>query len=363
MEPFKEVLSIVVPESNALPVMRSAPMEALGELDIRIKILTMGYCGRDKSILTGRKGAVPGRIGHEGCGIVVEKGTAVKDIEVGELVIVFPFINGHNIGYDWPDGGMGIFSTYPVIPSEAVFRTGRKSATEEEAMRYSLVEPFSGVSRGLKRGRITERDCLVILGAGPIGCAQAILARYMNPALKIFLVDTLHAKLRTAEKKTVPADFFMSPAELLISHQELLNPFSNLLIMHSNPFKESVKDAFTFAPSGSEILFFRGVYDWTEQDNSELGFSLNPKKMHYEEYSPAEQNLSFHGKNLTLSGSRGFTRDDFKHAADLILGGKIDPLPLVTKVICFDYNILENLRREGASEHNLKIQMIPCPDY
>ncbi len=253
----KKALSIVVPEPHSLPVVQSAPWEALRAQDVRVKMLSMGYCGRDKSIVTGQKGAVPGRIGHEGCGIVVEKGADVSNVDIGELIIVFPFINGHNIGYDWPDGGMGIFSTYPVIPSEAVFKTGRSSATEEEAMRYTLVEPFSGVARGLKRGRVLERDCLVILGAGPIGCAQALLARHMNPGLKIFLVDLLEIKRQTAAKRGVPADCFISPADLLSRHEELLSPFRNVLIIHSNPFKESLKDAFSIAPGASEILFFQ----------------------------------------------------------------------------------------------------------
>ncbi len=81
--------------------------------------------------------------------------------------------------------------------------------------------------------------------------------------------------------------------------------------------------------------------------------------MHYEEYSPEEEAVSFYGKSLRLSGSRGFSRDDFQYSAELILGKKINPLPLVTKVICFDANVLDNLRREGAAGQNLKIQMIP----
>lgn len=42
---------------------------------------------------------------------------------------------------------------------------------------------------------------------------------------------------------------------------------------------------------------------------------------------------------------------------------KIDPLPIVTKVLKFDDYILENLRIEGEKENNIKILMSPYDEF
>ncbi|MDZ7725937.1 MAG: hypothetical protein U5R06_24730 [candidate division KSB1 bacterium] len=76
---------------------------------------------RDKSIINGQKTDVQGRIGHEGAGIVVRRDAGIQYLETEQPVVILPFINKHSIGYDWPEGGKGIFSNYPVIPGNAVY--------------------------------------------------------------------------------------------------------------------------------------------------------------------------------------------------------------------------------------------------
>lgn len=58
-------------------------------------------------------------------------------------------------------------------------------------------------------------------------------------------------------------------------------------------------------------------------------------------------------------GSRGFAWEDFDYTAKLIINHVIDPLPLVTKILKFDTDILQHLQYEGAQEHNIKILMTP----
>ncbi len=360
-------LSISVPVKCALPEVQQNFFTPVGKNEVRVKMMSMGYCGRDKSTVTGQKTAVPGRIGHEGAGVVVEMGSDVSDISIGENILVFPFIGKHNIGYDWPEGGKGIFSTYPVIPAEAIHKIGKKEITAKEWLKYSLVEPFSGVSRGLSRGKIQQRDWVVILGAGPIGCEQAILAKYLNPEIRVILADVSEIKLKLAQKVGVPADIFLSLSDLNKAEKfisEHSKRFGNILVIHSNPFKASIKQAFRFAPDNSALLFFSGIYDWDENDNRELGFRLNPKALHYEEYNETQALfVNYQGKQIELLGSRGFTRDDFVFSADLIIQNKINPLPIVTKVLLFDEDILENLKIEGEKEENIKILMTPHKDF
>ncbi len=354
-------LSIIVPAPGVLPEIRVCDPESIGENEILVEMTVMGYCGRDKSIVTGEKGATPGRIGHEGTGVVKEIGSAVANVKVGDNIIVFPFLGNHNIGYDWPEGGKGIFSTHAVIPAESAYKIGKTTISDNEWLAFTLIEPFSGAARGVRRGKVPERDCVVIIGSGTIGCAQAILAKHLNPKAQIVLSDISTIKLKTAQGKGVPADVFCTPDALLVvgsPEYSLVNKASNPLIIHSNPSKTSLKQAFQIAPDQSTIMLFSGIYDWTDEDNAELGFSIKPKELHYEEYS-APQKVIFQGKRLTLIGSRGFSWEDFDYTAKLIINRIIDPLPLVSKVLKFDVDILDKLQRESADEHNIKILMTP----
>jgi threonine dehydrogenase-like Zn-dependent dehydrogenase len=360
--PAKHTLSIVVPQAGALPVVSTDPVEPLRAHEIRVMMVTMGYCGRDKSTVTGQKTAVPGRIGHEGAGIVLEKGQRVEHVEVGQNVIIFPFIRERNIGYDWPSGGKGIFSDLAVIPQEAVHPLQDGDLGPREWLALSLVEPFSGVSRGLQRADLGARDSLVILGAGPIGCAQAILAKYLRPAIEVILVDKSEEKLGLVKSRGVPADDFVATPGLAQAINGLAVRSGVPLIIHSNPDKGSLKQAIAVSPDKGTVLLFSGIYDWDEDDDRALGadVAIDPRAIHYEEHAPEDPvTLRLKDKTVTLIGSRGFTRDDFRASADLVVNKKIDPLPLVTNVLKFDANILRNLIIEGAKDSNLKLLMSP----
>jgi threonine dehydrogenase-like Zn-dependent dehydrogenase len=235
-----------------------------------------------------------------------------------------------------------------------------------EWLSLALVEPFAGVSRGLQRADVGDRrafrpgsrQALVILGAGPIGCAQTILAKYLHPDTRVVLVDKSEEKLELVQSRGVPADEFIAASNLVQALAGLDAP----LLIHSNPDKGSLKQAITTSPDGGTVLLFSGIYDWNEGDDRELGADapLDPRAIHYEEYDPGDPpTLRLHNKTVTLIGSRGFTRDDFRASADLIVNQSIDPLPLVTNVLKFDANILHKLVREGARDNNLKILMSP----
>ena len=360
-------LSIVVPRKGELPIMKKTEFSLLGSNEVRVKMMTMGYCGRDKSTITGQKIAEAGRIGHEGAGIVIEKGAEVKQLNLGQNVVIFPFIRGRNIGYDWTEGGKGIFSNYPVIPSEAVFPVNKNNISVQDWLSYSLIEPFAGVLRALKRGEISKKDLLIILGAGPIGCEQAILAKFLNPSINIILIDTLKEKIKLAKKIKIPADYFLhleSSGNIEKTVFNIASKLNNVLIIHANPFKKSIKQAFKMAPDKSTLLFFSGIYDWEEKDNRELGFSIDPRELHFEQYNEHQpETVTYNKKRVKLIGSRGFTRKDFSYSADLIINKKINPLPLVTRVLKFDSNILEALKAEGEKETNIKILMSPYDEF
>ncbi len=148
---------------------------------VRIRIASSSICGSDLHLIA--NGWVEGRIlGHEFSGTTDD----------GQLVTVQPNLGCGNCshcreGYTShcdagtsylgivQDGGM---AEYVRVPKSSLFVL----PSGLELANACLVEPLAVSAHGLNRARVTEKDRVLIVGAGPIGlAAAAILAgRGMN---------------------------------------------------------------------------------------------------------------------------------------------------------------------------------------
>src|SRR5688572_29591372 len=81
---------------------------AAGPKDVVLKMKAVGICGSDLSyIKVGGMPAVPGgttALGHEGAGEVIEVGSEVQGIEVGQPVVFNGMETPSNIGSGGPEG-------------------------------------------------------------------------------------------------------------------------------------------------------------------------------------------------------------------------------------------------------------------
>ena len=193
--------------------------------DAIVRVDAVTICGTDLHIL---KGDVPevetGRIlGHEAVGTVVEVGSHVRDIEVGQRVLIScisacgrcrycregrygqclgggGWVLGHTI-----DGTQAELVRVPfadrslyVVP-EAVSSRGRPDA------RRHLPDVVRG---GRARRRRQPGDFVVIVGAGPIGLAAVAAARLFTPS-QVMVVDP--AASRRERALAFGADLALSP--------------------------------------------------------------------------------------------------------------------------------------------------------
>ena len=182
-----------------------------GPHDVKIAIHTVGVCGSDVHYYThGKIGPfvvnAPMVLGHEAAGTIVEVGSGVKNLKVGDRVCMEPGIPDANskasrLGMYNVDPAVRFWATPPihgvltphvVHPANYTFKLPDNVSFAEGAM----VEPFAvGMQAAFKAG-IKPGDTAIVLGAGPIGtmvaiaalaggCARVIVADLAQPKLDI----------------------------------------------------------------------------------------------------------------------------------------------------------------------------------
>lgn len=189
-------------------IVKSVPVPAFGENDIRIKIKASGICGTDVHIFKGEYlGSYPVIPGHEFSGIVDDIGSNVTRFKIGDHVAVEPNIacdncsaclnNRQNFCDNWEAVGVtrpGGMAEYTVVPEKSAFSIG------DLPFNYgAFVEPLSCVLHGVERAGIKLGDKVLIIGAGPIGILLSMVIQLQGTS-EITQVDKNTHRLEFAKK-------------------------------------------------------------------------------------------------------------------------------------------------------------------
>jgi alcohol dehydrogenase len=184
--------------------------------DIVVRIDTSTICGTDLHILKGDVPACqPGTIlGHEATATVVEKGSAVTTLEIGDRVLVSCITScgrcrfckearyGQCIGGGgWIFGHLidGLQAEYARVPfaDTSVYKIPAQ-LDDEEVLFLSDILP-TAYEVGVLNGRVEPADTVAIVGAGPIGLAAVLTAGLYTPA-HIVAIDFDDGRLARARE-------------------------------------------------------------------------------------------------------------------------------------------------------------------
>jgi len=183
--------------------------------DAIVKILKTTICGTDLHIL---KGDVPevtdGRIlGHEGVGIIEETGSNVANFKKGDHVLISCITSCGKCEYcrkgmyshcengGWILGHLidGTQAEYVRIPyADTSLYHIPEGANEEALVMLSDILP-TGYECGVLNGQIKPGDTVAIVGAGPIGLASIMTAKFYSPAV-IIAIDLDDNRLEVSKK-------------------------------------------------------------------------------------------------------------------------------------------------------------------
>lgn len=204
--------ALVLERKNELSLRDIQLDETLGAHDVRIAIRTVGICGSDVHYYThGEIGPfvvrAPMVLGHEAAGVVVEVGSAVTNLTVGDRVCMEPGIPDPNsratqLGIYNLDPAVRFWATPPVHgvlrptvvhPAAFTFKLPDNVSLAEGAM----VEPLAVGMHAANKARIRPGDVAIVMGAGPIGMVTALSA-LAGGCSRVIMTDVQQPKLDLA---------------------------------------------------------------------------------------------------------------------------------------------------------------------
>lgn len=341
------MLALVLERKGELSLREIELSSKVGPDDVRIKIDTVGVCGSDVHYYT--HGAIgsfvvrePMVLGHEAAGVVVEVGSGVKTLKVGDRVCMEPGVPNmasrasklgiYNVDPDvrfWATPPVhGVLTPEVVHPAAFTYKLPDNVSFAEGAM----VEPFAVGLQAATRARITPGDVAVVVGCGPIGIMTA-LAALAGGCSRVFISDLSAPKLEIAGRYPgiVPVD---------IRERSLADAVSEA----TDGWGADV----VFEASGSPRAY-EGIFGLLRPGGALVLIGL-----------PVEQ-TAFDVAAAIIKEARIETvfryANNFDRAVNLIASGKVDLKPLISDTFDFKDSIAAFDRAAKGLPQDVKLQI------
>jgi alcohol dehydrogenase len=186
------------------------------DTDAIVRVDAVTICGTDLHILKGDVPAVTdGRIlGHEAVGTVEEVGPGVKNVRVGDKVLVScitacgacRYCREGSYGQCIGGGGWilghkidGTQATHVRVPfADTSTYPAPAGVSDEELLMLADIMP-TGYEVGVLNGGVQPGDVVAVVGAGPIGLSAMMGARLFSPA-HVVAIDLADSRLDAAKQ-------------------------------------------------------------------------------------------------------------------------------------------------------------------
>jgi 2-desacetyl-2-hydroxyethyl bacteriochlorophyllide A dehydrogenase len=253
-----------------------------GADEVVVQVATCGICGTDRAIFRGEAPADwPVVLGHEFSGVVVEVGSQVTGLGIGDRVAVDPnvvdgtcfFCRRGEVNLCAGLTPLGIsrnggFAEFAAVPATNAYRLPDTVSIDDG----SLVEPLACCVRGIDQAGVGLGDLVTVLGAGPIGCLLIQLARIQG-AGTILAVEP--DATRHDHAIAAGADLTCAPEDAVAVLKELRDPAPDVVIEASGR-TQTAEWAIGLVRRGGTVVLF-GVYPEQER------LQLNPFRVNEDE--------------------------------------------------------------------------------
>ncbi|KAI0139138.1 GroES-like protein [Hypoxylon sp. NC0597] len=311
------------------------------EFDVRVHIKQTGICGSDVHYWQrGRIGDFvlnsPIVLGHESSGVVVEIGSKVKNVKVGDRVAIEPGVpcrrceycrsGAYNLCADtifaatppWD----GTLQKYYIVASDFCYPLPDHMSYEDGA----LAEPVAVAVQICKVADLRAGQTVLVFGCGPIGALSQAVAKAQG-AKKVIGVDISRSRAALAvaefgaDHVTVPDWSASSPA----------NPVDT-----SRRVAKDIVDGFVLGDGADVVLECTGA-----EPCIQAGVFATKKGGTYVQAGMGKEDVVFPIttaciRALNIKGSIRYTTGCYPKAIDLIASGKIRPSLLITHRFRFE---------------------------
>lgn len=302
------------------------PIPEPPEGGLLVRVEACGLCGSDLRTLRSGHSRVrfPWTIGHEIAARVVDVGERYRGPwKPGDGLAVGPLAycgacpgclegryelceDQREIGQAWPGG----FAEFLALP-EPVLGLGNVQRAPDglDPALMTLVEPLSSCINAQEKAEVGLGDAVAILGAGPVGCMHAVLARARG-AFQVVLVDVDPGRLALAAPFGADARVDASAGDPVEAVRALTGGRGASVVVAATPSPRAAVQAVEMARKGGRVVQFGGL----PQDESRPGIDVN--RIHYQA--------------LHLIGVTTFAPHHNRKALELVASGRVPAAQLVT---------------------------------
>ncbi len=289
------------------------PVEA-GHVIVRVHATAI--CGTDMGIYKGKtKTRLPRILGHESTGTVAEAGEGVRDLEVGDRVVLNSVIFCRHCPMCFsgrvnlcPNGGLmgreveGTFAEYAVVPDFNAIKIPDGISHEDGTSLIALATVF----QSQQKIHIAPGASVAVIGQGPAGLLQTRIS-FLRGARPVVAVSRSGWKLDLAERfgGTAVDAADGDPVGAIL---DATGGLGADVVIECVGNGGTLSQALRMVRPGGTVLCFGTMPELID------GF---PGYLVY-------------FKELSLVGSRGMTPNDFRSAIDVVEGGGLDLKPLIT---------------------------------
>ncbi len=294
----------------------------IGPDEVLVKIRACGLCSTDvwKAMYHEAK---PGSVlGHEASGEVVETGSSVVSLRVGDRVAVYhraecgacyyckhgqeTLCNQYRQQSIFP----GAFAEYIRVAPRLVQKSIIKIPNEMTYEEATLIEPTACCVRAVSKCRVSSDDSVLIIGDGPLGLLNAQVSKSMGASIVIL---SGHHDPRVEAAKRFGADYAFNSKKTSVKERvmELTEKRGADVVIVAVASTEAVQKSIDLVRDGGRICVFG---DFRDVPQPNLSLDLKPI-VH---------------NSVSLLGSWGCSTQDYYAAFNLMKTGRIRVREMIT---------------------------------
>lgn len=269
------------------------PIPELAADEVLVQVKVVGLCQSDIKKIRYPLYEPPRIFGHETAGTIAAVGSAVREWQVGQRVVVLHHIPCMHCGYCLNDNfsmcdvyknitttagfqpSGGGFAEYVKVPGHIVRHGGLIAIPDQISFEQaSFVEPTNCCLKAVKKAQIAPGQTVLITGAGPIGLMFIMLVNYFGA--RAIATDLLPNRIEKALAVGAEAAFDARDPDLPAKIQALTQGMGVDVSLLAVPSEKAFFQALDCTRKGGKILFFAEFPD-------ELEIPINPNILYRRE--------------------------------------------------------------------------------